>query len=65
MTWQRGSVKEIHKLQKPVLVEHMNGRNGGLDKNEPDRKKIPDGHRIVERNSREPLMLDAEYKDNG
>ena len=27
--------------------------------------QIPDGHRIVERNSREPQMLDAEYKDNG
>ena len=27
--------------------------------------QIQDGHRIVERNSREPQMLDAEYKDNG
>ena len=27
--------------------------------------QIQDGHRIVERNSPEPQMLDAEYKDNG
>ena len=40
-------------------------KNEAADKLAALGAQIPDGHRIVERNSREPQMLDAEHKDNG
>ena len=53
-----------------VRIEHVRSHTGVRGNETADKlaalgAQIPDGHRIVERNSREPQMLDAEYKDNG
>ena len=53
-----------------VRIEHVKSHTGVRGNEAADKlaalgAQIPDGHRIVERNSREPQMLDAEYKDNG
>ena len=54
-----------------VRIEHVRSHTGVRGNEAADKlaalgAQIPDGHRIVERNSTsEPRMLDAEYKDNG
>ena len=53
-----------------MRIEHVRSHTGVRGNETADKlaalgAQIPDGHRIVERNSREPQMLDAEYKDNG
>ena len=58
------------KRGEEVRIEHVKSHTGVRGNEAADKlaalgAQIQDGHRIVERNSREPQMLDAEYKDNG
>ena len=58
------------KKGEEVRIEHVKSHTGVRGNEAADKlaalgAQIQDGHRIVERNSPEPQMLDAEYKDNG
>ena len=58
------------KRGEEVRIEHVKSHTGVRGNEAADKlaalgAQIQDGHRIVERNSPEPQMLDAEYKDNG
>ena len=56
--------------REEVRIEHVRSHTGVRGNEAADKlaalgAQIQDGHRIVERNSHEPPMLDTEYKDNG